>query len=166
MDQFSPAIAECIHALQQALTDEKSSTEITLHRYGSKPFTVLKLSDRKDIRYKVTCSDEYSLINGEYRSIRDIRKRIDDAAYNDLKKFHYGPSDTSYRRCMTCYSNKNNTMSVALNETLYEDSCAFCGSRTCSSKWEFIDIIEGYIVRASDHKCVLGQITSEIVTNA
>lgn len=160
MSNLSPYVLECINNLRDALYEDSSPTEVILHTYGEDPIIIDKLSDRQDITYVVSCSDGYDTINDSYKSISDLRKCIDKTAYRDLRKYRYVSGHNTYRRCLKCKENNCTISTIKLTSTLYEDSCQFCGKNNCTSIWEYLDIIEGYIVRSYDHKCVIGTITA------
>lgn len=164
MDQFTPEVTDCVKALYEALRRSASSTEIILHTYGKGCVTIDDLNLRTDIRYNVNAIDSYHELTGMYMSVKAIKIKINVLARIDLKQYAHSESSTlPYRKCLTCKKNNVNVMSVNLTTTIYEDSCGFCNKRTCYSKWEYIDIVEGAVVKSFDHNIVIGTISATII---
>lgn len=166
MDYYTSEVAACVKSLSEALKRSGKPTEISLHTYGEQQITIDNISRRKDIVYNVRCVDAYQELSGSYNSINSIKYSINKLARAELSQYEHKDAHTiSYRKCLTCQRNNVNVMSTNLSKTIYEDSCGFCNQRVCYSRWEYIDIVEGAIVKSFDHNIIIGSITAELVQN-
>lgn len=164
MEQFSPDIIEHARVLSDLLKKEGHPTEIVLHTYGNTTITIGNLDKRSDIVYTVQCIDAYQELNGTYRSIRALRGTIDKLMFDDLKQYEYKEKGMpTCRKCLICKENNVVNMTTDLSKTIYEDSCLFCNERTCYSKFEYMDIIEGAIVKVFNFNVKIGTIVAHTI---